>query len=131
MNDKAQIYRDGFGNIIPNEDEIIRMKALEKLKELFAPKASPTSPRIMYTGNVRAGSVVYIEGDIRIEFYHEMGGGDCQLYIDIPTKERWEAATQTPLSRLDEIVGFVASTVRREQAPSWRYEIHENEIAFY
>lgn len=111
---------------------MIREKALESLKSLFLNlKKDTTAPRIQYTGNVRAGSAIYLEGDIRIEFWYEMGGGDCKLFITIPTSINWETITRTSLSRRDEILRFVANTVRREQAPSWRYEIRENEIAYF
>lgn len=114
------------------EDLMIRAKALEAIKNIFVKKFEElNSPRIEYTGTVRAGSVTYIEGDIRIGFWHEMGGGDCKLFINVPTSDNWEAVTQTPLSRRDEILRFVANSVRREQAPSWRYEIRDNEIVYF
>lgn len=36
--------------------------------------------------------------------------------IDVPAVEHWVAATGMPLSRRDEIIGFVARRVRQEQA---------------
>jgi hypothetical protein len=129
----ANLYRDGFGKPIPNEDESIRAKLIREIANKFAGQLStnPAAPRVEYTGNVRAGSVIYTESDLRIEFWHEMGGGLCQLFISIPQPDQWEEKTQTPLSRRDEIVRFVAQAVQRDQAPSWRYEIGENEIAFF
>lgn len=60
-----------------------------------------------------------------------MGGGDCKLYIDIPSSDEWEKSTDTSLGRRGEILEFVARTAQKEQARTWRYEIHEREIAFY
>ena len=51
--------------------------------------------------------------------------------IDVPAVEHWVAATGMPLSRRDEIIGFVARRVRQEQASSWRYEITGRTIDFY
>ena len=60
-----------------------------------------------------------------------MGGGECKLFIDIPSSDAWEKMTLTPLSRRSEILEFLARTAQHEQALTWRYEIHDQEIAFY
>ena len=65
--DEPIVYRDGFGNIIPDEDLILRGKVNNELVQKF-------SRRIEYKGNLRAGSVIYIDRDTRIEFSNEMGG---------------------------------------------------------
>ncbi len=118
------IYRDGLGNEILNEDLVLREKALRDITNKLA-------RRIEYEGNFRAGEVVYIDNERRIRFYHEMGGGDCMFYIDIPTAQEWEARTGTPLESRREILEFVAQTVHAQQASSTRYEIGERDIAFY
>lgn len=117
-------YRDGFGKIIENEDMVLR----DKLKKDIARKFSR---RISYEGNVRAGTIIYMDNDIRIEFPHEMGGGNCMFYIDIPTEKLWEAGTKTPLSARKEILQFVAETVRAEQASGCNFEIKDDTIGFY
>lgn len=118
------VYRDGFGNELPNEDLILREKILKEMADKFGRKIS-------YEGTFRAGTIIYHEGDLRIEFYHEMGGGNCMFYIDIPTEASWEASTKTPLERRQEILEFVAETVRREQASSTHYVIEDTSIGFY
>ena len=122
--DEPIVYRDGFGNEIPNEDLILRDKLLKEMMRKF-------QARIEYEGTFRAGTITYIDGDTRIPFYHEMGGGNCMFYIDIPTEQEWEARTKTPLRSRQEILEFVAGTVNREQAPNCRYEIQGNSIVFY
>ena len=118
------VYKDGFGNPIPNEDARIRANALQDLTAKF-------SRRIEFEGKYRSGYVTYIEGDIRIRFLHEMYGGKYHMGIEIPTASQWEAQTKTPLSRRQDIIEFLAQTVQREQAPSWQYEIRDTDIAFY
>ncbi|MEZ4901256.1 MAG: hypothetical protein R2822_05580 [Spirosomataceae bacterium] len=115
-------YSDAWGNPLPNEDLALRKSVFKYLN---------MKARLEYEGNFRGGNVIYIEEEIRLSFWHEMGGGNCKMYIDIPAKATWERATHTPLGRRDEIIHFIAETVRREKAPSWRYEIGEQEIAFY
>ena len=90
-----------------------------------------SSQRLEYEDHGRAGNVIYVEGPTRIKFWYEMGGGDCKLYIDIPSSDEWEKSTDTSLGRRGEILEFVARTAQKEQARTWRYEIHEREIAFY
>jgi hypothetical protein len=118
------IYRDGFGNIIPNEDLIIREKVQRELINKF-------TQRLEYKGSYRGGTITYIEGDLRIDFYHEMYGGKYHFGIDIPTQANWEKQTKTPLSRRDDILDFLAKTVQREKASTWQYEIRETDIAYY
>ncbi|MBK7335982.1 MAG: hypothetical protein IPJ00_07360 [Saprospirales bacterium] len=118
------VYRDGFGNILPNEDLIMRDNFLKELADKFL-------ARIEYEGNFRSGTVIYIDGETRISFTHEMGGGNCMLYIDIPDEKAWEAQTGTPLRHRKDIVEFVAETVRREQASNCRFEIGHNSITYY
>lgn len=126
-----KVYKDGHGNDIPNTDQILRDEANEELQRIVAKIADTSGPRLEYEGNFRGGNVIYVEGDLRLSFWHEMGGNGCKMYIDIPNETTWEQRTTTPLSHRDEIVQFIANTVRREQAPSWRYEIGKTEISFY
>lgn len=118
-------YTDGAGNPIPNEDEILRQKLFAKFS------TSLIYPYLQYTGNVRAGTIIYTEQDLTIEFYHELAGGDYKMYINIPDENDWEKATKTPLERRDEIIKFVAESVCHDKAPSWQYKINEQEILFY
>lgn len=118
------IYKDGNGKIIPDEDLILRDKIITKMVNRFTRK-------IEYTGNVRSGSVIYIEGDKRLEFYSEMGGGNCIFYVDIPSCDNWEKSTGYPLEERDEIIKFIAETTHRDQAPSGYYTIKEEEIVYY
>ncbi len=121
---KPIVYKDGFGNIIPDEDLIIREKLNKELERKF-------SRRIEYESNLRSGSVIYIDKDTRIEFSNEMGGGNCMAYLNIPTEDQWEAATKTTLSRRNEILEYIAQVVQLQQASSCYFEIKENEIGFY
>ena len=126
-----RVYTDGFGNPIPNEDWNIREKSNEEIMNVFGRSTNDSSPRLEYEDQGRAGNVIYLDGSTQIKFWYEMGGGDCKLFIDVPPTENWEKQTNTPLSRRDEILSFIARTTQREQASTWRYEIHEREIAFY
>lgn len=118
------IYRDGFGKIIPDEDLILRGKVHKDIVRRF-------SRRIEYKGNGRSGTVIYIDNENRIEFINEMGGGNCMLYIEIPTAKQWELQTNTPLSGRKEILEFVAATVQAQQASNCDYEIKNDIIGFY
>jgi hypothetical protein len=119
-----QVYTDGFGNPMPNEDAIIREKAFKDLTAKF-------SRHLEYSGTFRGGTITYIEGDMRIPFYHEMYGGKYKFGIDIPNESQWEAQTKTPLSRRQDIIEFLAQTVQKQQASSWQYDIRETDIAYY
>ena len=84
----------------------------------------------MADGTFRAGTVTYVEGDIRIMFSHEMCTGGVHFSIDVPIPERWEAVTGRPLSERADIVDFLAFETRRVKASSWNYVIREDRIDF-
>lgn len=121
--DAPRIYRDGLGNVLPNLDLEMRAQVLENIVAKF-------SRRLEFEGNARAGIIIYIEGERRIRFSHEMCIGRVKFSIDLPRPQHWEAQTNTPLSERDDIVDFVAREARRTQASSWSYEIHEDRIDF-
>lgn len=121
--DGERIYRDGFGNVIPNVDLEMRRDALESIVAKF-------SRRLEFEGNARAGVIIYIDGERRIRFSHEMCFGRVKFSIDLPRPPHWEAQTGAPLAERDDIVDFVARETRRTQASSWAYEIHEDRIDF-
>ncbi len=120
----SQTYRDGFGKAVPNEDLILTEQLTKQLTGQF-------TRHITYEGSFRSGYVIYVQGDKRIKFSHEMGGGQCKFYIDIPSQKAWAAATNTPLSNRADIIEFVAHTVQTDQASSWQYEIREDCIYYY
>lgn len=118
------IYRDGFGKIIENEDLVLREKVIADITKRF-------SRRIEYKGNIRSGTIIYIDSKTRIEFSNEMGGGNCMVYIEIPGEEQWEVQTKTPLAVRKEILEFIAETVQAEQASNCTYKIMDNTICYY
>ncbi len=86
--------------------------------------------RIEYRGSFRAGIIIYVEGDLVVEFRHARGGRHCRFFIELPDAAQWERATGTSLARREDIVDFVAETVRREEAGSWRYVIEARRIIY-
>lgn len=121
--DAERIYRDGFGNVIPNLDLELRRQVMENIVAKF-------TRRLEFEGNARAGVIIYIDGERSIRFSHEMCIGRVKFSIDLPRPQHWVAQTSTPLSERDDIVDFVARETRRTQASSWNYEIHEDRIDF-
>ncbi|MEQ1784705.1 MAG: hypothetical protein ABMA14_25440 [Hyphomonadaceae bacterium] len=122
--DTPIVYRDGFGNVIPDTDLEIRAQAQVKLARTFG-------RRLEYEGTARAGKVIYIDPVHRIVFENELCGGELQATIYISAAAHWEAATGAPLSLRDEIVAFVAQRVQQEQASNWKYRITDASIDFY
>lgn len=117
------IYRDGAGNILPDTDLDMREAALKKI-------AARLSRRLEFEGNARAGTIIYIDGDIRLRFYHEMCIRPVHFSIDVPPPDKWEAATGQPLTERDDILNFLAEETRRRQASRLKTIIHDNRIDF-
>lgn len=117
------VYRDGFGNILPDTDLEMRAEAQRKLAARFG-------RRLEFEGTYRAGTIIYVEGDLRLRFDHEMCGGGVYFSIDIPAAGNWEARTGRPLGERADIIAFLAEETRRRQAPGWNYVIHEDRIDF-
>lgn len=126
-----RIYKDGSGNPIPNVDQEIRDNVDSRLAEIFNLKQNNEGPRLEYDDRGRGGYITYVEHDIRIQLWWEFGGGDCHVFIEIPTEKNWESETKTPLSRRREILLFIANTVKRDQGPDWRFEIEDRSISYY
>jgi hypothetical protein len=80
-------------------------------------------------GTVRAGKIHYREGDTRLDFEYEMGGGNCLVLIFVPEEAHWVAQTGLPLSGRLSILDFVAQQVIEKNAPGYHYEISTNAIS--
>ncbi|HRW17207.1 hypothetical protein, partial [Amaricoccus sp.] len=117
------VYRDGFGRVIPDEDLELRRTLQERLAARFG-------RHLEFDGTFRAGTITYVEGDIRIPFYHEMCTGSVHFSIDLPAPANWESVTGRPLSERADIVDFLAFETRRVKASSWNYVIRETRIDF-
>jgi len=124
LNSDPIVYRDGFGNILPDEDLILRQNLIDKTIDKI-------TRRLEYVSQGRGGEVIYLEGKKSIKFYMEMGGGNCVFYLDIPSKSAWEKTTSFPLSEREDIINFVAEQTRRDQATSCKYKISETDITYY
>jgi hypothetical protein len=118
------VYRDGFGNILPNEDLLLRQNIIDKTINKF-------TRRLEYVSHGREGEVIYIEGEKSIRFLMEPGAYDCIFYLNIPSMANWEKTTNFPLSEREDIISFVAKETQRDQASSCDFNISENEIAYY
>ena len=118
------IYKDSRGRIIPDEDLALREELNKEIPGKFF-------RHLEYEGNFRAGTIIYVDGNTRIRFSHEMGGGNCMFYIDIPTEQSWEHETNTTRGKRKDILEFVATKVQEEQASHCNYEIKDNSIVFY
>lgn len=86
---------------------------------------------IKYNGNVRNGEVYYSEGTTKLCFHQELGGGTCMMYIDVPSKDKWEQLTHTPLSRRKEILDRVGQYMQKLSASDWNYEVQDDMIYFF
>jgi hypothetical protein len=118
------VYMDGLGISMANEDLELARKVRKDISRKF-------SRRLEYEGNFRAGTIIYRDSDIAIRFTHEMGGGNCMFYVEIPTEQEWETITKTALTDRKSIVEYMAETLKSQQASSSRYVIEDNQITFY
>ena len=117
-------YRDGTGNPIADQDLLHR-------ERLFQDLTRKVLRKLEYSGNVRSGSVDYIDGEIKLTFMSEMGSGNCMFYILVPSEMEWEESTKIPLEKRFGILDFIAQTAERDHASNGRYEISETHIGFY
>lgn len=117
-------YRDGLGRPLPDQDLELRLQLLKDLQQRLA-------RRLEIEGTARAGALHYLEPALRLSFDYEMGAAPCAVWVLVPEPSQWLAQTGTPLARRDEILHFVAESLRQQRGPGWRYEIGEREISFY
>jgi len=118
------VYRDGMGNILPNEDLLFREKVFEKIRDSFISK-------IQYFSTGRDGYIIFSEDGKKARFEMEMGGGDCMFFILIPDGVHWEDNTGFLLADRDRIIDHIARMTQRDQAGGAEYKINEREIVYY
>lgn len=119
-------------DLSPEEAEIrnqANISILENFRQALFGK--PDLPKLEYNEQGRSGTIIYLDDGIRLPFYYEMGGSSVHLIIDIPPTAKWESLTKIPIRKRREILLFIASTIRKEKAPSWRFEINDDSIMFY
>lgn len=121
---QPHIYRNGNGQILPDEDLILRDKIKKQLSDQFF-------PGISYENYGRSGYVIYTQGDQTVKFEMEYGGGNCVFYLIIPTVSNWEKETGFQLSQRHDILEKVAMQTQRDQASTCRYEISDQYITYY
>lgn len=117
-------YRDGMGRILPQEDMIFRERSIEQLKDRFISK-------LTYHPTGRDGYILFAENDKSIRFDYEMGGGNCLIFILIPTQNNWEEKTGFPIAERDRIIEHLAHMTHRDYIGGAPFEIKEDCIVFY
>lgn len=135
---KEEIYQHPPGNvrIVQNDGEYrtydsngVEIEGMEQVREMAMKKiAASFSRRLEYLEQGRAGVITYCEGGLRINFDWEFGGGNCVVIIFVPKPAHWEAQTNTPLDRRQEILEFVAERAIRDKASSCYSRISDNWI---
>lgn len=126
-----KVYRDGFGNLIPNLDQQIRDRAFEGLMKSFDSITEEEEARLEFEEKGRGGYINYVYKEIKIRLWYEGGAGDCKMFVEIPVSSVWEKETSIPLQKRREVLLFIASGVKRHHAVSWRFEIDESSIKFF
>jgi hypothetical protein len=117
-------YRDGFGNLLPNEDLILRDAVLKKNMDII-------KRRVEYVSQGRCGKVIYVKDSHKITFYMERGGGNCIFYLDISSESQWKKNTGFSLERRDDIIHFIAERIQNDQASVGHYKIDVTGIVYY
>jgi hypothetical protein len=104
------------------------VKMLKRTTGTTTTQPTDGSRYLTYAESGREGYIHYHEEDIRMVFYYEFGGGNCQLSIRIPNDNEWP----TFHSNKDEILHFVGKTVVHDKYNSnRRYKIEGNWINIY
>jgi len=89
------------------------------------------SAKISYKNKGRSGSVIYQSENVELEFYYELGGGDCVAIISIPLEKDWEKKTQTSKKLRHSILDLMARQVLKDKVPDGTYQITSDAIEFY
>lgn len=87
--------------------------------------------QLEYIEEGRSGYIIYKEGQSRITFFFEYGGGNCVAIIYIPAIHEWENKTKRPLADRETIVRFVAEQCVKDKAPACTYILSDNCIELF
>lgn len=92
---------------------------------------TPGKPNVRYLSEGRCGKVIYESTEATFALYYEFGGGDVIVCVDIPSPQKWEAATGLPLERRDEILNFIGQRVVKDQTRGRSFKIEGNWMNIY
>lgn len=111
----------------------IRSQGLKKIIASFAASAGnrKKEPVIEFREMGREGIIIYRDDPVEFECPYEFGGDNVQLIVNVPSHETWEAKTKLNLEERRRTLLWIASAIKKYKAPSWRFEINDNEILFY
>lgn len=101
------------------------------IKNIFGSAENGTSPqggKVSFSSSGRSGYVLYESPEGKLNLYYEFGGGDAIAIIDIPTEEKWAAATTIPPEQRMEVLHFIGKTAVQKQTLNGAYEIQDKWI---
>jgi hypothetical protein len=90
-------------------------------------EARMTAWKVVISGDGRAGTMTYGEGDNRIRFDWEIGGRDVVAIITGPPPQNWDSELAWASGRRREILGRVAQEAIRSMAPTSYAELTDGE----
>ncbi|KAA3630618.1 MAG: DUF4287 domain-containing protein [Bacteroidetes bacterium] len=98
-----------------------------KLSNLFLEDQKLNAPKVLFSGNLRSGTVEYESKEGSFKMISEMGAYDVLAIIDVPTEDRWESVTNLPLEKRESILHYIGQkTVEKQTMGSGSYEIKSN-----
>lgn len=98
------------------------------------PKRTPLegSPKVWYSDSGRGGTVHFESRETAFELWWEFAGGGALAIVEVPTEERWEAATKLPLEKRSTVLNYLGEQIVLDQTGgSGYFLIGENVLTVY
>ena len=119
------------------QDFVENIRRIVKSTEQYRPhifRRTPVegNPKIRYSNQGRGGTLHFESRETSFDLWWEYAGGNALAIIEIPTAEKWVAATQLPLEKRMDFLNFIGEQVVLDQtAGAGSFIIGENAITIF
>lgn len=89
---------------------------------------SNTDSPLRYVHDGRGGTIYFQSEETSLEMWYELAMPPSIIIMGIPEPKYWEAHTKTPLSRREEILGFIGAQVIKDKLSGEGYFLIDDNI---
>ncbi|GLU55521.1 hypothetical protein [Dyadobacter frigoris] len=89
---------------------------------------SNTDSPLRYSENGRSGTIYFQSAETSLEMWYELAMPPAIIIMGIPEPKYWEAHTKTPLSKREEILGFIGEQVIKDKLSGEGYFLIDDNI---
>lgn len=83
---------------------------------------------LRYSENGRSGTIYFQSKETSLEMWYELAMPPAIIIMGIPEPQYWEAQTKTPVSKREEILGFIGEQVIKDKLSGEGYFLIDDNV---